>query len=507
MFAQTESVMPPPQKNSASLWSRISTPTVVEQLSVDGQQRVHRLVTILAPAMERSGREPLVPWLESCWLKLAGPAGASKTDLLAAAACLRELSAIEADGLLWDARYVNARLQSLFAPTEQGDNVRVQIMTIHKSKGLEFETVLLPSLGRKTTQDQNQLLNWFEYKNQHGQPRLLLAPIAEANTDSRQSGPLLKLVRKQQQFKADNELLRLLYVASTRARSNLHLFANAEVRNGELNQPAKNTLLFPLWPIVQPEFEAQLPDDSDESVETDAVAESEIAQNPSMPPLYRIPADTPAMDLTEHWVGYIGGAAEASVDETLEFDWAGLDARYIGTVVHRQLQRIAEEGVDNWSAERVAGQLSFYRQQLEQQGVPETGLDAAQQKLVKALQNVLNDPRAQWLLQPHEHAQSEYRLTGFINDKLVNKIIDRTFVYQGVRWIVDYKTGDHRGSRLEEFLDREQQRYRQQLEEYVDLMRHIDSRPIRLGLYFPLLQGFREWEPNPDRTTCDENPR
>ncbi len=73
-------------------------------------------------------------------------------------------------------------------------------------------------------------------------------------------------------------------------------------------------------------------------------------------------------------------------------------------------------------------------------------------------------------------------------------MIDRTFVDEhGVRWIVDYKTGTHAGGDLEEFLDREQERYRVQLERYAALMRMLDNRPVKSGLYFPLLKGWWAW--------------
>ena len=58
---------------------------------------------------------------------------------------------------------------------------------------------------------------------------------------------------------------------------------------------------------------------------------------------------------------------------------------------------------------------------------------------------------------------------------------------------MDYKTGTHEGGDLEEFLDREQERYREQLEQYAALMKMLDKREIRLGLYFPLFNGWREW--------------
>jgi len=75
-------------------------------------------------------------------------------------------------------------------------------------------------------------------------------------------------------------------------------------------------------------------------------------------------------------------------------------------------------------------------------------------------------------------------------------IIDRTFIDKdGVRWIIDYKTGDHEGGDTEGFLDREQARYADQLNRYADIIRRLDDRPVRVGLYFPMLRGWREWDP------------
>ena len=95
-------------------------------------------------------------------------------------------------------------------------------------------------------------------------------------------------------------------------------------------------------------------------------------------------------------------------------------------------------------------------------------------------------------------------------------MIDRTFVdEEGVRWIIDYKTSRHEGGDIAAFFDNERERYRGQLERYARLMRagsapqedSLRSVPqgdllrsaqrIRLGLYFPLLGGWREWNYEP----------
>jgi hypothetical protein len=66
----------------------------------------------------------------------------------------------------------------------------------------------------------------------------------------------------------------------------------------------------------------------------------------------------------------------------------------------------------------------------------------------------------------------------------------------GVRWIIDYKTSRHEGTDVQAFLDREKSRYQPQMETYARLLAG-ETRPIRLGLYFPLLSGWRAWTYRP----------
>jgi ATP-dependent exoDNAse (exonuclease V) beta subunit len=192
-------------------------------------------------------------------------------------------------------------------------------------------------------------------------------------------------------------------------------------------------------------------------------------------------------------------------DAAVEFSWAGEAARHVGTVVHRFLQRMADEGLDAWDGRRVDAIDDVVRLALKQEGVPAAERETALARVRQALTGVLGDPRGRWLLgHGHQDARSEHRLAGELNGAFVNVVLDRTFVDQhGVRWIVDYKTGLHEGGDRDVFLDRERERYQDQLEHYAALLARIESRPIRLGLYFPLLKGWREWGAAP----IDSRPR
>jgi hypothetical protein len=110
------------------------------------------------------------------------------------------------------------------------------------------------------------------------------------------------------------------------------------------------------------------------------------------------------------------------------------------------------------------------------------------------LKATLADERGRWVLAAHSESRTEFPLSGIIDGQMRHFVIDRTFVDDsGVRWIIDYKTSTHEGGGREAFLDNERVRYHEQLERYAALVRRMDDRPIRLGIYFPLLQGWREW--------------
>ena len=60
--------------------------------------------------------------------------------------------------------------------------------------------------------------------------------------------------------------------------------------------------------------------------------------------------------------------------------------------------------------------------------------------------------------------------------------------------VIDYKISRHEGGDVDAFLDDQQQRYQPKLEQYAVLMEGLGEKNIKLGLYFPLLNGWREWE-------------
>jgi ATP-dependent exoDNAse (exonuclease V) beta subunit len=135
--------------------------------------------------------------------------------------------------------------------------------------------------------------------------------------------------------------------------------------------------------------------------------------------------------------------------------------------------------------------------ELELAGVDADELLWARERALGALSAVLDDADGRWLLGAHTESASELRLTLRAPAALRHIQIDRTFVADGVRWIVDFKTGQHEGGDRRAFLDSEVERYRPQLARYAAAFAVLDARPIKLGLYFPLLRAFRSWPATP----------
>jgi ATP-dependent exoDNAse (exonuclease V) beta subunit len=86
--------------------------------------------------------------------------------------------------------------------------------------------------------------------------------------------------------------------------------------------------------------------------------------------------------------------------------------------------------------------------------------------------------------------------------QVVHAVLDRYIVdSNGHAWIIDYKTGEHRGGDLDGFLSREVDRYRPQLEKYGRLISDLhEVRNLKLGLYFPLHGAFRWWRAETDQS-------
>ncbi len=455
----------------------------------DGSRvQLERVWRVLEAAMSELRRFGLRDTVERAWNALGGPATvAYERGLDEADAYLDTLADLEARlaGPV-DLERLGRALEKLYAPSRERADVRVELLTVHKAKGLQYDTVIVPALERLPGRDPKRLLHWLKLPLAD-RDELIVAPIARTGADA---NPLYAWLETLEHEKLLQERRRLLYVAATRAERCLHLFGSALVQEKDdpptVRRPAANSALGLLWPAVGHQFVERLA--------ALGAVEGEIAsESVREPPLRRLPAGweptmVPRAPRIESQV-----VPRAAATPLVEFDWATETARHVGTVVHRELQRVARDRVRPDSTDGHNRQR--WQHELAELGVPPELRAAALARVTSAIERTQAHARGKWLLDAsHRDSATELALTGRVGPELVRVVIDRTFVdASGVRWIVDYKTSRHEGAGLEQFLDREQERYRPQLERYAALMRRFGPEPVRLGLYFPLLQAWREW--------------
>jgi len=480
-------------QSNQSIWTLLNNEKRIKALSTDGQLRTKRLRVILEKALGQRRRVVLSRWVEGAWIALGGPACLqSDADLEDARSFFELLNGLDEGGEMASFEALEQGINSLFATPTLSGKPLPQLMTIHKSKGLEFDTVIIPALDRQSKNDDRQLLQWTEWHNvQEDKNELLLAPIEEVGHEKEHINLYLASLEKQ---RARHETVRLLYVASTRARQHLQLIGQVGRNNkGELKLPDQRSLLARIWPSVEAGFISK----AEKEGQADQIEEP---IKKFIPTIRRLPTNWMRPDLPDsvQWQSdHKDQKLSEEAEESLEFIWAGTPAKHIGTVVHRLLQQIAEDGIDQWNQKRLRSFTPLIKTLLLESGLSRTMLPISVKKVSKAIEKTLQDDRGRWILsKDHQQARNEYALTGLIEGELVNVILDRSFVDdQGTRWIIDYKTGGHEGGGLEAFLDREQERYKDQLERYAKLMAKLEDNPIKLALYFPLLSGWREWEP------------
>ena len=459
--------------SDSAVWTLMHDTERIAGLTGDGRVRLERLRSILQLAFLERPNQPLARWVERTWMTLDGPAclpDSGDTDHAAHFfAILREATVM---GDLDD----SAALGSLFDnPAAIADRPResgIEIMTVHKAKGLEFDTVVVLGLGRVPQSDRGGALYWHERVHAGGGESVLLAPFSAGKDEPDPHTRWLKGIEQRREY---SERARLLYVATTRARERLHLIGQLPAGK---TKPAASSLLSFLWPQVSAAFEsATLADDADQTVE-DAFE----------PKLRRLVATARQP---------VGAAiAREEVERRPHFQWAGQAALQVGVVVHQWLHTIAREGVEHWDPERVRAGMDRYGAELQLLGVDRDELPVASYRVMQALEAVLDDATGQWILAARREADSELPVSRAADGFIENLRLDRTFVDDsGTRWIIDYKTSAHEGGSIDAFLDSEVQRYRGQLERYARAMSSVDSRPIRVGLYFPLLRAFRQWQP------------
>ena len=508
-------------------------------LSRDGREAVERVLCAVAFAERLHSTRPsatLGTWLEQVWLSLGGAQcvdAAARANLDLLWKCLDSLPQGEPD-LLGSA--LDAALTKLNAqpdPSASSD-CGVQLMTIHKSKGLEFEVVIVPDLQAGAGRGSRRLLSWLErgvapdadavdQESACAVTEFLVAPLQPKGTES---GSAKSLVNKARRERESQETRRLLYVAATRAREELHLFARSEFKTADDQSlalvPPADGLLATAWPglreEVQHSFETWCAARSAQTEESNVIeslaASAEKVLAMPAPPAASAPTPTPLRRLPPSYQP-AHAAFPSPADEPLagagrlyERHEGGLQSRALGKAVHELFQRLAQ--ILATETNEAARKSLAHVQPRIAANLRAFGIDAGQADRIaaQAFEMVLHaadDPQAQWILAAHADAASEARWTGVVSGSLRTVQVDRVFRAgptpqsdddNSTWWIIDYKTAHEDGLDPKAALPELRLEFAPQIEAYAKFLRNLHGADatVRGGLYYPRMALFDWWD-------------
>ena len=528
-------------------------------LPADARLRLQRVQQTLQGATRLRGRLTVAQFVERAWRSLGGDTWLNEAQLLNARRFFQLLDEMDADAgshATIDLTQFEARLQRLYAEPEpmRADEPYVELLTIHKAKGLEWDVVFVPALEGKGGANRQRLLSWFEFDDEadSGASPVLLAPISRKGDNPEPLAAWLEALHRQRE---SAERKRLFYVACTRARQELHLFAAPPTRaDGSIN-PYFGNLLKAAWPAAEqnlptPPSIARLPvptepgadetgtddaleiaaEEDDHAPDDESSAQLSIAFSPkdthrvanpaviaNLPALQRLPLSfDPAARFVAARSNKLPYGDTHLVLEAAEPQFerpeGSLAARSFGTIIHAAMDLFARRILDREDTPdtllaSLPTWVARFAALLRSDGLPRHTLDRLVRETRAALETVLRDPQGLWLLSPHSSGATEIAVTawpaasatsaGSIRaDRIFNAGPEPCTSGDSHLWIVDYKTATHSNAGLEAFLDEQRATYAPQLEGYAQILapwRSMPSDRVRLALYFPTLARLIWW--------------
>lgn len=442
-----------------TIWSALQHGSIKEQLSAAALPRVSRLSFVIADSLLQLGRKPIVEIVKSTWLALGGAECLGASDEYQyAETFFTFLENIANKPELYNPDFLDQELQKLFASPNTINSCAVQIMTIHKAKGLEFDAVILPSLHRSIKNDEQRLLLLEQRDYEHNY--LLLAPIRSADTKEDVIYNYLSWCEKQRQ---EYETLRQLYVAVTRAKHKIYYLADVVER-----VPDPRSMISKIWPYVM------------EQVSINEQPQQEII----------VSKQTAVKRLPMQW--YVENEYSLQAHAGMRAQYTPWQANWLnqaGTVMHRILWHIATVGRENLSTEYFSNLSKICLNNLRALRMAPVHYPESIELITTAITRMLADEFGGLVLSAaHKESYAEWGITQPKEHKFATVYLDRAFLHDNVFYVIDYKLVHN-----QENLFNSIQQNTEQILHYVELVKLLKpGYTIKGGLYFPLQATWQQ---------------
>ncbi len=392
--------------------------------------------------------------IEGMWIRMGGVDAYEQQGLIIALAFFELVDQLAERA--YDPEKLRIALSNLYSPPAS-QNTNIQVMTIHKAKGLEFDHVIVPFLDRHTRNQELPLLRWsLEQKG-------LMVGV--------KNDPVYKWLHYQDKQKAENESKRLLYVALTRARRTLFTSytSDSSLKSSglakflqEISVTKFNTKKENL--ICTRQIEQQ-------------VAPGNILHHLPKKYQWKQPKDfmLPDSPLPQH-------KKKDTIETSSTFEMT------VGTLVHHSLcwlTKNRDQGFDQL--------IPFIRLWSDNQTHDSKIKGALFEKVTYQVEQTLENEKGKWILKSRENEVSEFGLTGIVDGVIQRVFVDRMFIDDRTRWIIDYKSGAPKETQTKETFHQEQiARHKPQLKTYLTIASNIYPEKIRTALFFTAIATFEE---------------
>ena len=453
----------------------------LSQIDGDEAQRVVDAYAAFKTAEARSWLSPLAEQVRASWQQLGGPSWCADADARDDAetffAWLHENAP---GGLLPPRQIVHDLLErqhrsfATSAATDNSDAGSVEILTIHKAKGLEWDHVYLVGIDHKQRGDARELARWrfVPTKDGTGERQVLVAA-----RDSRKKlvGSVFDYVSQHTNAARAAEGKRLLYVAATRAKISLTL-----TRCNAALDPPSDSFAALLGDCADDRFEVPV-----RSTDKRLYLAKSLTRSTSPPSLF----DTALIANPAY--------AAALADSEVAVVQSQLDARAEGVIGHLLFEGLAL-AMGSVGAGSFSPNAEVVARMLREEGADSGLTPMMGKRLTDWFATAAEREYVKFLFSPdHVEAVNEFSLAApaLTPGGAQTLRVDRTFVtVSGERWVVDFKFSEPPSSLADSsaWIDAEVERYRTQLRGYAQALLAWDTsrgkpRRVIAALYFPWL--------------------
>ena len=424
------------ESTDKTIFSQLIDDGIAQDLSEDGAVRSRHLFLATEEAIYSEGKFSFVERFSYSLSQLCNEIELNEQEKSIRSQFLSLLNHCELNQSL-DIKTIELMVKDLYAPSQHSS---VKLMTIHQAKGLEFDTVIIPGLGKKGKSDTLPLMQIQEFSNKN----ILLAPIKSSYEDSESKTYLyLQYLQKQQ---THFELMRVLYVAMSRAKHKIHLL-------GGISKTGK---------AISGSLLSFLSDYFQKSIDDIPIQDSTVPVETSLPIFQR---NKTLSALTNR------GINDAMQSKNMPSNIDLIYQSALGSIVHYFLEHnLFEPSIVSIEA------------RFREFGLPPKLIQSYSKTASLLLLNTRRDKDFEWLFKYRNSTEVEAEYSNSTR----TVIIDRLFVEDATLWIIDFKTASlNEGESMSSFIERQKLSHQKQIKTYQEVLEDFFKLPSKVALYCP----------------------